>query len=331
MYISVFVEKVHYEANPILFKEIDRERVGVDGGKINFDRYHPFKLKDEEKFRPIKLNVKIIKPKKSEKRVIEEVGEYDMSKSPHGLAVIINNKTFKRHDCRDGTEIDERALITTFRYLGYTVEVHKDCSSIDMCDIFEELKTRDHSGSDSFVCCILSHGSRGKVFGSDSEYVTIESLTNRLAADSCPKLAGKPKLFFIQACRGNLRTGTVIVTDGQQGQDTTDYVSPQMPESDTVSSSIGSQVAVDADIKLPFVTDFYIGFATSFGHVSYRDRDEGTWYVSELCKTLCTHGTYLSLDSMMKIVNNNVSTGHEHLSNKQAPEVSTKLRTDVYF
>jgi len=57
-----------------------------------------------------------------------------------------------------------------------------------------------------FVLCILSHGSENKVYGTDgsgaSGAIDISDITSLFNASNCPGLAGKPKLFFIQACQG---------------------------------------------------------------------------------------------------------------------------------
>ena len=186
--------------------------------------FEPFSEKDKKKGDKIKLHLQYVKPKKGKKTVLNDVGAYKMSKFPHGLAVIFNNVDFKKHNRRDGTEVDETIISTTFRYLGYKVIVHRNFTSIDMLIRLEEIKMLDHSTYDSFVCCFLSHGSEDKVYGSDSEYNTLESLANRLTADNCPTLAGKPKLFFIQTCRGSMETRAVTITI--KDDHTADLVSP---------------------------------------------------------------------------------------------------------
>lgn len=60
----------------------------------------------------------------------------------------------------------------------------------------------DHSRYDCFVCCILSHGVLGSIYGVDGKTVEIKDLTNFFKGASCKSLQGKPKIFFIQACQG---------------------------------------------------------------------------------------------------------------------------------
>lgn len=49
---------------------------------------------------------------------------------------------------------------------------------------------------------VLSHGDEGKIYAKDADYPP-DTLWNPFSGDRCPTLAGKPKIFFIQACRGS--------------------------------------------------------------------------------------------------------------------------------
>jgi len=52
------------------------------------------------------------------------------------------------------------------------------------------------------MLCILSHGAKGAVYGSDGNLVQVEYLEELFDGQSCNQLAGRPKLFLIQACQG---------------------------------------------------------------------------------------------------------------------------------
>ena len=120
-------------------------------------------------------------------------GKYPMSSPPHGVAVVINNG-------KKGVDIDKQNLVQVLHFLGYSVEVYRNCSANEIKEIMEEYGKRNHSNHDSFVCCILSHkkkGQKGHVFGSDGTLIRIEDITKSLNGKDC-KLAGKPKIFFLQ-------------------------------------------------------------------------------------------------------------------------------------
>ena len=69
----------------------------------------------------------------------------------------------------------------------------------------------DHMPFNCFICCILTHGKLGKVYGTDGATVDIMELTSSFKGAKCKSLVGKPKLFFIQACQGlEKQTGVIL-------------------------------------------------------------------------------------------------------------------------
>jgi len=63
---------------------------------------------------------------------------------------------------------------------------------------------RKNNESKVFALCVLSHGKKGSVFGSDGVEVTLEKLEELFDGHNCLQLVGRPKLFLIQACQGGL-------------------------------------------------------------------------------------------------------------------------------
>jgi hypothetical protein len=243
-----------------------------------------------------------------------------MSSWPHGLAVIINNERFQRQRDREGTEIDEKNLVQVLRYLGYSVDVYQNCDAQSILNIMDDYRTRDHWNSDSFICCILSHGRMGQIYGSDSLMVSLDDITNKLNGDNCKSLASKPKMFFLQACRGTLKDKGVNVEADDD----------EFEESRVLSQS-GVRVMSDDDSKIPSAKDFYFGYATTSGHVAWRDLDNGSWYISELCRNLASYARFASLNDMMTITNRRVGTVYANSDFKQSTEATTRLGSDVFF
>jgi len=242
------------------------------------------------------------------------------------VAVIVNNEVFRKKSqkTRKGTEIDEQNLVEILLYLGYKVKVYRNCSKQNILDIMEEYRLKDHSRYDSFICCILSHGKQGIIVGSDSREVPLNDITRKLDGDKCTTLAGKPKMFFLQACRGKMKDKGVVA-DGDEEDDSEE-------EDEKISSSNGVvRVATDSDINIPKNTDFYFGHATPSGHVAWRDMDNGSWYISELCRSLASYARFASIDDIMKITNDKVSTVYDYKGNKQSTEFTSSLRKDVFF
>ena len=63
---------------------------------------------------------------------------------------------------------------------------------------------------------ILTHGSKGGVLkGRDSNDTTVEELSEIFNCKECEDLKGKPKIFFIQACRGENEMRVDSENDGK--------------------------------------------------------------------------------------------------------------------
>ena len=234
---------------------------------------------------------------------------YPLDKNPHGVCLIINNHRFyhntdptKAHPDRGGAEIDQFNLTQTFRYLRYKVEVRENLTDDQMTDAVMLMSQRDHSNYDSFICCILSHGEHEIIHGANSEPVNVNDLTGVMKLSAT--LRNKPKLFFIQCCRGEAE---------ERGYE------KDNPGESTFRSTI------------PRDADFFLGFATPLGKAAYRSRKHGSWYISELCKVFTQHGYHNSLSSMMRRVNRQVSAAFTKDGYKQCTEFVDRLQREVHF
>ena len=286
---------------------------------MKVEYFDPFNL-NRLNLQPIRFSFGLVNPKGGSKATA--VDEYSMKTFPHGVALIINNEQFAKQSEREGTAIDERNLTHTFRFLGYKVEVHRDLKAEKMLAIMTEVGSRNHSHYDSFVCCILSHGKEGHVYGTNSVMVSLDDLSKKVDANHCPSLGGKPKLFFLQACRGKMKEESVRVrTDAGD----------KPPQPSQVLTDSGIRVATDSDTIIPSSTDFFFGYATPLGFVAWRDLDNGSWYISELCRVLCELSTHASLNDIMTKVCHEVGRRYEYAGHKCCPETTNRLQKNVFF
>lgn len=60
----------------------------------------------------------------------------------------------------------------------------------------------DHTLNDCVVFVVLSHGHMGTFSTNDGIYL-LDNVFDAFTADKCKSLAGKPKIFIVQACRTN--------------------------------------------------------------------------------------------------------------------------------
>uniref|UniRef100_A0A8C3F084 Caspase 10 n=1 Tax=Corvus moneduloides TaxID=1196302 RepID=A0A8C3F084_CORMO len=128
---------------------------------------------------------------------------YKMDGPHRGFCLIINNVNFNSSQ-RKGSCKDAEQLERVFTWLGLDVRTYTDLTSGDIRSLMQTWQDlQDHEDRNCFVCCILSHGESGAIYGTDEKLVLIRTLMSHFTASQCPQLAAKPKLFFIQACQGN--------------------------------------------------------------------------------------------------------------------------------
>ena len=239
---------------------------------------------------------------------------YPMKSEPHGLCLIINNSKFYSTTSegplpdRRGSSVDEHNLNIIFSRLNYKIEVIHNATGASIMQKLKDVSSMDHSRYDSFVCCLLTHGRLNGIYGADGNLVSVADLANFLKGVSCPSLNGKPKMFFVQACRGDDedKGATLESDDG--------------PDSNHLSRS------------LPNAADFLFAYSTAPGTVSWRSIQYGSWYISKLCEVLDQHAKEgMDLLSMLTIVNDKVSQAYTKQGFKQCPAPVNMLRKQVIF
>ncbi|XP_061493754.1 caspase-2 isoform X2 [Rhineura floridana] len=138
---------------------------------------------------------------------------YRLKSRPRGLALILSNVHFSSEtdlEFRSGGNVDHTALDMLFRHLGYEVIVQHDQTAQEMQEKLENFsKLPAHRDVDSCIVSLLSHGIEGGVYGADGKLLQLQEIFRLFDNANCPRLQNKPKMFFIQACRGGI-SGTHI-------------------------------------------------------------------------------------------------------------------------
>ncbi|NXL51130.1 CASP8 protein, partial [Podilymbus podiceps] len=251
---------------------------------------------------------------------------YKMTSRPRGVCLILNNHNFakareavpepKPLKDRNGTDVDAAALRRVFSKLHFKIAEHRDLTAEEIRKIVNIYRCEDHKDKDCFVCCILSHGKKGVIYGVDGQEIPIQELTTSFTGQNCRSLAGKPKVFFVQACQGDAcQKGVTVETD---------------------SGDQDSSVETDARFQLdciPAEADFLLGMATLQDYVSYRSPRQGTWYIQALCQHLeysCPRGE--DILTILTAVNQEVSRKScKPNAEKQMPQPSFTLRKKLIF
>ncbi|NXR41790.1 CASP6 protein, partial [Zosterops hypoxanthus] len=260
------------------------------------------------------------------RKSLDPVVEYKMNHKRRGVALIFNHERFYwqlRQSDRCGTEADRNSLKCSLTDLGFEVRLFDDLKAQDVRQKIYEASMDDHSDADCFVCVFLSHGEDDHIYAYDDK-IKIQEITDMFRGDKCQSLVGKPKIFIIQACRGDKHDDPVIAHDS----------------TDSSSESPGNKTEVDAAgiYTLPAGADFIMCYSVAQGYFSYRDTVSGSWYIQDLCETLRKHGSSLEFTELLTVVNRKVSERRvgvcrniDAIGKKQIPCFASMLTKKLYF
>ncbi|CAH0720685.1 unnamed protein product, partial [Brenthis ino] len=241
---------------------------------------------------------------------------YNMNHKNRGMAIIFNHEHFDIHNLRPrtGTNADSDNLSRVLKGLGFRVTIVNNLKFEDVNRYLQEVSQMDHTENDCMLIAVLSHGEMGMLYAKDTHYKP-DTLWYYFTADKCPTLAGKPKLFFIQACQGDKLDGGITLTSRTE----TDGSSPSY--------------------RIPIHADFLIVFSTVPGYYSWRNTTRGSWFMQALCDELRENGTKKDILTLLTFVTKRVAFDYESNTpdmltmhqQKQVPCTNTMLTRLLLF
>uniref|UniRef100_A0A8R1HXC2 Uncharacterized protein n=1 Tax=Caenorhabditis japonica TaxID=281687 RepID=A0A8R1HXC2_CAEJA len=268
-------------------------------------------------------------------RVFNEKTMYRNFSNPRGLCLIINNEHFAQMPSRSGTKTDKENITNLFRCMGYNVICKDNLTARGMVLAVREFARNELHG-DSAILVILSHGEENVIIGVDELSVNTHEISDLLNASNAPRLANKPKLVFIQACRGERRdTGFPIL-------DSVDGVAAMMRRTwDTrdgpLSNFLGCVRPQVQQVwkKKPSQADMLIAYATTAQYVSWRNSVRGSWFIQAICEIFSEHAGDMDVVELLTEVNKKVACGFQTSQGpnilKQMPELTSRLVKKFYF
>ncbi|XP_026742651.1 caspase-1-like [Trichoplusia ni] len=241
---------------------------------------------------------------------------YNMNHKYRGMAIIFNHEHFDIHSLksRTGTNVDSDNLAKVLKGLGFRVTVLTNLKSEEILKYVQQTADMDHSDSDCLLIAVLTHGELGMLYAKDT-HSKPENLWYYFTGDKCPTLAGKPKLFFIQACQGDKLDGGVTLSRTEtDGSPSTSY-------------------------KIPVHADFLIVFSTVPGYYSWRNTTRGSWFMQALCEELRYAGTERDILTLLTFVCQRVALDFESNTpdlmpmhqQKQVPCITSMLTRLLVF
>ncbi|XP_050518888.1 caspase-like [Diabrotica virgifera virgifera] len=216
-----------------------------------------------------------------------EAEVYDKRKVK-GTAIIFNHRTFTidHVSTRDGTDLDRDALQNVLQELTFDVLVYDDLTLEKILEVLSVVSKMNHTECECLIIAVMSHGDEGIIYARDQAYPT-KKLWSYFTPIRCPSLAGKPKMFFIQACRGSESDPGQVVT----------YV-----EKDSRPTS-------SKTYTIPIMADIIVMYATVEEYYAWRDPATGSYFIQALVNQLRKHHQSEDLLSILTRVNREVAIG----------------------
>ncbi|KAJ3662325.1 hypothetical protein Zmor_006679 [Zophobas morio] len=242
---------------------------------------------------------------------------YNMNHKIRGLALIFNHEFFDIHNLkpRTGTDQDRKNLEEVLRKLGFEVVVFQDLRYHDIELQIKQATKYDHTDHDCLCVAVLTHGDTGILYARDTQYKP-DILWTGFSADRCPSLAGKPKIFFLQACQGDKLDGGVVLS----------------------RTETDGHLEIDS-YRIPAQADFLVVYSTVKGYYSWRNTTRGSWFIQALCEELRTNGFDKDLLTILTFVaqrvafdfESNVPDSPTMHQQKQIPCVMSMLTRLIHF
>lgn len=127
----------------------------------------------------------------------------------------------------------------------------------------------NNSDISCLIIVMMTHGDRGGILYTYDSAINVDDLWRSFTGDTCPSLIGKPKLFFIQACRGHMVDPGALLESSNQDK----------------NALASRSAACDKEKKfvIPALADILIFFSTTEGYYSYKCPETGSWFIQTLC------------------------------------------------
>jgi len=246
-----------------------------------------------------------------------ESESYSMKKdNMMGHVIIFNTRTIDKNFGlmeRFGTDIDAENMEKLFSTFGFKVTVIKNATKSVMMRTLDKEAKEDHSSNNCFVCIILSHAENPRHTYATDAVVRTDDLMDKFKGHNCPSLAGKPKLFFVQACWGDVD-----------------------PDFEYNCSDDETEPCRDETI-LPIAADFFLFENMVPGGYAWKDdRSKGSWFIQAVYDVFSSSWKDKDLHSMCTKV---MAKMAELLSNDNSsaapcdlpPIITTQLRKELHF
>ena len=258
---------------------------------------------------------------------------YKMDSCPKGIVIIFNNVSYKYYTNRRSSNKDAHRLQALFEQIGFDVLCCTDYGKKRAVRFLKECaKDENYKDCGCIVVCVLSHGNQGGLIFGDGTMLYVQDLID--CVQKSLLYVEKPKLFFIQACRGMRTAGKVSDESPHPSRMLTDVVEStsqtDLTEADVAPPASEADIMAGVDIHIP-EADILLSYSTIPGFASFRNKKRGTWYVQTLAKVFSEQAWKEDVLSLLTQVNYEIARLTTKAGWKQIPTPQSTLRKKLYF
>lgn len=225
----------------------------------------------------------------------------------NGLALIFSNEYMKtpHWDTLTGTMIDAESMKSTFECLNFAVHYNSNTTRKELLDILHVVASyKKYPSSYRRIVVVFSgHGTiNQQLITEEGEPITVEEMLAVFYPETAPNLGGIPKLFFIDACRGDTGDPGVVVPKGCE----------------------------DVTLRVPHHGNFLIAYSTMPNYKSFEQKGKGGIWMTSLAAKLRDEDASV-LDILTK-VNEELIARFQSLEMQmcvQQPELHSCLNEEV--
>ncbi|KAJ3660337.1 hypothetical protein Zmor_004789 [Zophobas morio] len=239
--------------------------------------------------------------------------EYQRSGTEPGLVLIFNQEAFDDKSYRLGSRRDVNEIINCVSRLGFNINdkcIFTDYTRDQILETVKAIVCEDLSRFNSLIVFFLTHGDNFNMLHAHDCSLQTHNLWEEFS--KCPQLEGKPKMFVFQACKGDS-----FSTVSEDTNDKIDLVDDSTFQSDYIGP------------------DMLIVYSTTEGNVSFRDPQNGTWFIQELCKNFLAYGRRDDVVSLIMRTTKCLCRNYYHnegdIIKKQMPVFVSTLRRKFYL
>ena len=178
-----------------------------------------------------------------------------------------------------------------------------------------------HSNNDCLLVVVMSHGSEdGEMYAAKNEKYPVEELWEKFLGDNCKSLMGKPKIFVIQACKGNMFNNGILFK-------------PEKLE----KKEVGTEPKF-SDVSIPNLADLLVMCSTSNEYYKFCNEKGGSIFIQAFCEEL-KKNSHKDLMKILTGVNRKVAFENQSKdednakmeSATQMPNITSLLTKTMYF